>query len=529
MSRRSKYIVKAADHHAVSRRDLLVRSAQIASVLALSPLAIRRALAATSATTFDFYISTSGSDSNAGTVSSPWAITSLRDNSPNNAKIAGKRVGLMAGTYNIAGITSGSYPGNVGGTDNYQYPVLHIPAGSTSSPTYVASCDSSGVYSRGAATILYGNVSSVNAALGQDSGGGGNVTIDGLTINGNGYTGTLITFFFNGNQYSGPGTGPGVTIKNCEVFNCGNGPTGSNCAGVFLQCALNAVIQNNYIHDVQKPADPAHCHGYEEYGCTGTQFIYNTVSNCSSGVEAKAGCGGTLVAYNYLYKCAQTSGDGAFGGFDGAEGNPNSPNTAYTFHNNIIDSCGGQHVCDVGGPNVSQGILWYNNTCYDTRTGGFTTLDLRSGSRLIQCYNNINVCTSGGGAYTGTVAMTSGGWTVLDYNTYYFSTYNQGFGLNASNTYTSLSAWQSATGAEAHSINSNPTFASSIKPGAGPSQFQLASGSPCKGTGRTGGTSGGSATDMGAWGNGATMIGCSFVSGAATPAAVPDAPKLTVS
>src|ERR1700678_1779713 len=38
---------------------------------------------------FDFFISTTGSDSNAGTsVGAPWAITSLIDNSSNNSKIA---------------------------------------------------------------------------------------------------------------------------------------------------------------------------------------------------------------------------------------------------------------------------------------------------------------------------------------------------------------------------------------------------------------------------------------------------------
>ena len=58
---------------------------------------------AQTATTFDFYISTNGDDGNPGTVSSPWAITSLISNSPNNSKIAGKRVGLIAGTYNVAG------------------------------------------------------------------------------------------------------------------------------------------------------------------------------------------------------------------------------------------------------------------------------------------------------------------------------------------------------------------------------------------------------------------------------------------
>src|SRR5262249_22468303 len=61
--------------------------------------------------------------------------------------------------------------------------------------------------------------------------------------------------------------------------------------------------------------------------------------------------------------------------------------------------------------------------------------------------------------------------------------------------------------------------------------FKLASGSNASGAGRSNGTSGGSATDIGAWGNGATQIGCTMGSSvsAPPPAAVPDAPKLTVS
>ena len=49
------------------------------------------------------------------------------------------------------------------------------------------------------------------------------------------------------------------------------------------------VVRNNYFHDMHKPDDPDHVHGYLEYGNVGTQFIYNSVANCDYGLDAKAG------------------------------------------------------------------------------------------------------------------------------------------------------------------------------------------------------------------------------------------------
>ena len=54
-----------------------------------------------SGTTFDYYVSTTGSDSNAGTLASPWAITAINTK---QATYAGKRVGLLPGTYDVSGL-----------------------------------------------------------------------------------------------------------------------------------------------------------------------------------------------------------------------------------------------------------------------------------------------------------------------------------------------------------------------------------------------------------------------------------------
>jgi hypothetical protein len=486
----------------VSRRDVLVASARALAVIALPELLVRQAWGQTT-TSFDYYISPTGSDSNPGTQSSPWAITSLQDTNSNNAKIAGKRVGLLSGTYQVAHMTSGS------AATDYQRPVLHMPAGTAGNPTIVQSV------TRGGAIFTFGGSTGVNAVFGQNPGGNGYCTLDGVVINGGGYNGSLVLFY---------GTSiPGVTVQNCEIYGITGTIFGDNYAGVFTQGTVGAVIQNNYFHDIQKPNQPDHAHAYEEYYCTSNQFLYNTIVNCITGVDAKNHDVGSTIAYNYFYNCPVA----AIQGCDGAGGDSGP---AYSIHHNIIDSCGYQRLCDINS-SIQHAIIWYNNTCYDTRAGSFTTLDLRTGaSNLVTCYNNINVATANsGGAYTGMIANSTNGWTTFDYNCYYFANYGSGWGLDGSTTYSSLAAWQAAKGADTHSIAINPQFTSKIVPGAGPGQFQLGSSSPAKGAGRTGGSSSGSACDMGAWGNGATRIGCNFLSSSASNSAVPDAPSLSVS
>lgn len=490
---------RSAGSNGWTRRDVVSYCAATTASLALSGAA-RRALA--QAVSFDYYISPTGSDQSAGTLGSPWAITSLQDNNPNQSKIAGKRVGLISGTYNVSGLQSTSDP------NDYARGVLSIPAGTVGAVTVVQS-----VVPRGAVFTFAGH-SGPNCVFGQRPyNNNGYFTLDGVVVDGGGCPGSLINSFAN--------NALGITIQNCEIFGIKGISVGNNVAGIFIQGATGAVIRNNYFHDIHKPVQPDHCHGYEEYNCVGTQFLNNTIANCDTGLDGKVGSAGATVAFNYFYNCPT----GAVQGFDGAEGNPNSPGTPNTVHHNIIDSCGGLHVCDVNNA-TSQGLVWYNNTAFDTRAGSICSLDLRTASsRLVQCYNNISVATSNSsGPYMGTIAFSVGGCTVLDYNAYYLNSYESGWGLSGNATYSSLTAWQSACGAETHSRVGDPLFTTKIVPGGGPRQFILSAASPFKGAGRTNGQSTGAPCDMGAWGNGATSIGCSFLSGP-----VPAAPTLSVS
>src|SRR5262249_30000885 len=85
----------------VSRRTFL-RSAVGLGVAGMAIPLIGRTQTTTAQ--FDFYISPAGNDANAGTQSSPWAITALSSKSA----IAGKRVGLLDGTYVLKGIGTGN-------------------------------------------------------------------------------------------------------------------------------------------------------------------------------------------------------------------------------------------------------------------------------------------------------------------------------------------------------------------------------------------------------------------------------------
>jgi hypothetical protein len=499
-----------------SRRDLLSRGAGVLCVLALPELGMRKALGQSTAT-FDYYISPTGSDSNPGTQAAPWAITSLRDTSSNNARMAGKKIGMIAGTYPCSSLQSGSAP------NNYQYPALNLPQGTSGSPTVLQSVSGPG-------TVILDNSTSTtqNPLIGQDPNGSGYFTINGLTMKGNntGAQACLVSARYNNysDTNSAAGTAFGITVQNCEIYNMYiTGPVGSNYSGIILQGCQGSIINNNYIHDITKPADQPHCHNYEEYGCSGSQIHYNTfANNPGGGIDLKAGVSGADIAYNYFYNVATapaTNGVGSVTGADGAEGNPNTPGTANVVHHNIFDSCGAVHAGDVNST-AAQNLYYYNNTIYDTRSGSNFVADLRETSvAKSQFYNNILVTTAiSGGSNYGILALSSGNFSNVSNNCYFLKSSSGGWGQGA--LYSSLSAWQASSGSpDAHSIAVNPIFTSTITPGAGTAQFKLGSGSPCIGAG-TGGV------NIGAWDGTVTQIGCNF---SASQSPTPASPRLSVS
>ena len=475
-------------------------------------------------TTFNFFISTTGSDSNSGTsVGSPWAITSLIDNNSNNHLIAGKNVGLIAGTYDISALTSGDFPGS--NSNNYPYPILHLPAGSATASTYIASCNSSGVYTARASTIIItASNTGCNSIMGQDQGGNGYWTIDGIVFDGGGTFpstggfqggngGDLISYF-----PSGLSAGPAV-IQNCELRNLIiTSGSGENKSLLSMQGQANSVITNCYFHDLAHPSDTFHCHAIECYNSNGAQISLNTFVNCNSAIDFKVNNVGGNVFGNYV---APTTINGAFFGFDGNQ--LTQTNIANSIHHNVFDNAGQVRENDVNST-ILQNINFYNNTVYDTRSGSKTIVDLRctGTGNSSTVYNNIYVSTTGSGSASGAYAIISPpNSTISDYQCFAFATLTQMWGVNypaSVVTFNSLASWQASSTAgnpDAHSISggsSFPAFVSSITVGNGPTQFQLGGSSPCLNAGKTGGTSGGSSVNMGAWDGTYSTIGANFVS-----------------
>src|SRR5580700_7034678 len=110
-----------------TRRTLLKRGgcAVLASAV---PMLVRTARAQT--TSYNFYISPTGSDSNAGTQASPWSINAINTK---QALYAGKSVGVLPGTYNIHGLIQ-SLP-----SGSQQTAALSINGGTSGSPTLIQS------------------------------------------------------------------------------------------------------------------------------------------------------------------------------------------------------------------------------------------------------------------------------------------------------------------------------------------------------------------------------------------------------
>jgi len=507
----------------LTRRTVL-KQGGYAALASSIPLLIRPVRAQTA--TFDFYISTSGNDSNPGTLASPWSITALNSQ---HSVYAGKRVGIIAGTYN-------TYTLNQAGA--WSKPGLSVNGGTASSPTYVASCDTSGNYSPRAATLTALSPSGAyptneSGIIGQAYGtvaNSGNVTLDGLVVTGSYEYG--IVFYPGGGSASTEGGPSGVTIQNCEISNI-SGYENDNLGGILLWSLTGVLVHNCKIYNCVPTSGELgnqDCAGIFSFYCHSNIYEYNTIYNTTCGIYDKnAPNGNHTYRYNYIEQSKAVGPYALFAFMDCAGGNSGDVSVAH--HNILIAPQTWSGTNPSHDPSLS-GLKFYNNTCYYS-AGGFSLGALwfpasASGSSMVTTYNNIFTC-NGNPGYQGFLNLVNGSVALSDYNAY--SSSGAFFGLasaGGSSTWTptlfAFSAWQ-AKGFDAHGQIGTPAFASPTS--LNPSGYQLNAGVG-KGTGSTTGTTGGTACDMGAWGydpalgGPPTQIGCNF-------GPVPSAPILTVS
>lgn len=499
----------------LTRRDVI--KAAIAAVLLPGRAFARHARGAvasgSSGMTFDYYISTTGSDSNAGTLTEPWSLNALNTL---GSTYAGKSVGIIEGTYDCLTIVGGEY-----GSDD-AIPAFNIVGGTSGSPTYIASCNSEGVYSQLGAVLSGGQTADNNPnncpLIGQDglTNTQGYLTIDGLVVTGVTYIGIAIGQ--NGNADTSLA---GITVQNCYIYDAAYTANGGNNCGMWIEHTTGALIQNNYLTEITNETYNR-ANGILVWDTQNATIQYNTViqsdASMSGGICTKdSGCYSIIFRYNYIdMPYVNTTGFSPIGGdFDGAEG---PSGDYYEIYNNIViasqpmlPEIDSGDVTDY--PNVPGNQSIYNNTFLGIPTMTPCCVNRFSASGTITFYNNIIQRTTQG--YQGDVAFNAEAPVLTDYNCYpgspVLTLYEQGSTGTYTN-YDSIATWAAALpdtciGDDAHSVLVNSTgFGGDTALFVGgsptyPSQaYQLVSGSPCSGTGSSNGQTTGTATDMGAWG-----------------------------
>jgi hypothetical protein len=517
-------------------------STAVNCVVVASPSGIQDTFTATtlvaSASSFDFYISTTGSDSNPGTLASPWAITSLTRNTVNANNVAnfnataGKRIGLLPGTYLIGPMMHNNSNGGA----------LQIIGGSSGSPTYLGSSDSSGHYSARTATIsalnagVYGGfaghsyngpmLAHTGTATGSISYATNYITIDGIVFTGFSYKAVRIGAASSGD---GPGSVLGVTVKNCEFTGNGHavGDATDNTDCLWLDNTISALVTNNYFHDnrgTDGSSSMDHMDGVICWGCRGTVIQFNTLVNSGTIYGKEDANQGTTVQNNYIDVSMYTASSTA-AGIQDFTGAPTGSLTQTTiFRYNVVLSSG----WGIRGATLSNNYGWttpveiYNNTFVLTTaavTPYPTAWVTSQGSANLKFYNNLYTGAADASGYK-SFRTNPGAPSVWDYNLYPSTGMTWALSANATlsstlGTYTTRATFASAiasnggiSGADANGVAANDPVFTGI--GSLADAYKLGTGSPALNAGKTGGTSGGSTRNIGAWDGTQTQIGCNL-------------------
>lgn len=522
MSRNKRDRSSLKSEAGITRRDFVARSAALSLGMlpVVSGLMSRSANAAS--TTFDYYISPTGSDSNPGTISQPWAITAINTK---RSTYAGKTVGLLDGTYYVAALAK-----SINDPDRI---VLDVASGTAGKPTVIQSVNPRGAIIDG----TDGNGKRVNAyftgngcgLIGQSytqSGDVGYVTLRDLVIR-KGYR-YLVHFRYNAGIADGPRYS-GVVIENCEIYdiNLDGRGTGDNIALIMAYTTDGLVVRNCKIYNARgdRTVSDANGYGIQTWSSNNSVFEFNSISDCKDGIYVKnAYQTGCTIRNNYI-NLSDYTGPGTTNAILGLGFSKPGVQHVKAYNNVLIAQNGWRVVGDLG--TCLQGpCQFYNNTVIasaaDFASAGVEML----GNGYAQSfYNNIVYHTAASASECGDVTFTAINPGVVNYNSYpknpKFCTAPNG-ALFPTLSYSTLTAMLSALSKDSQSLAGDPLF---TKTGTDAAAYKLQSGSSCKNAGRTGGVSSGSVVDMGAWGGGVSQVGCDF----SKASVAPEAPELSVS
>jgi hypothetical protein len=459
----------------ITRRNLLKRSGIAALAAVSSDLFFMRAAFSQAVSTFDYYISPNGDDSNPGTLASPWSITAL------NSKMStysGKRVGIIG---DVGGTQTAIHYGTVGGVKTKLYSlmngmgsqnaVLKVNGGNSSSPTYLGSCTSSGVYKVGWAIIDGADPSSGIAPVSAQAitmgqpfyattpvPNPGHTTIDGLVVRNFNYAGLI----FGDVQTT---TLSGVIIRNCQIYNGVCTTSAENPGGIFLGNTSGAQVLNCLIYNCTTSGGSFHpwgMGGITTYKASGLVVTNCTIYGCGYAIQNKDANQYGTYSYNYL-------DNGSFGSATNAEqawalkGPIPGAGQTLTVHHNIIVG-GGYEGYGEDGLLVSGGATFYNNTFYTppaVTSGAYCAwFDSISVPGSFSWYNNLVSYSAYGknnGGQTGCLSFTP--TTGISASSVNYNFYGTGMSFGSLVGNLSLSAWQ-ALGYDKNSVSGGSPFSS---------------------------------------------------------------------
>ena len=469
-----------------------------------------------SGTVFNFFIAPNGDDNNNGlTPSTAWSLTALNTK---QSTYRGQKIGIIG---DIGGTQTPLQYGQVGGvqTTIYSYlnttinqPFLNIDGGTSGSPTYIGSCNSSGVYTRGWAIIDCSNPSggahpSLDQAILMGQNGNtatqvphpDNITYDGLTIRNFSYC--AISEESNGTDFTA------VVIQNCEFYGSNTAISNDNPGCVRFQATNGAQVLNCKFHDCQTSSSGS----FFPYAYPGV-FSYSsnalTITNCTfyniQSIEQKDSTQDAVISYCYLDQ-------GAFGVATG-----NSYAASYYIGINAAGRTTTIHHCIMLGMCYLTGVVpvygghwnYYNNTVYigSSNPVFYTGAQPLTGSTLT-AYNNILYPLNGAawGTEYGVIKFINASTTLIpqwDYN--YYRTSPEFCPSGSGGVLVNLASWQ-ALGFDAHSLTGGSPFTTTPSAPSGVpniSSFTVNPSSPAA-TGGIGGAM------MGAL-DGSGTVGCNF-------------------
>jgi hypothetical protein len=273
----------------------------------------------------------------------------------------------------------------------------------------------------------------------------GYITIDGFTI-----TGTVD----EGIYVSGPGSNH-ITVTNNHVSSSGSPVSGSDRAGIAFFNTTDSTISGN-------TTDHNSSHGIQISGCSNIT-INNNISFANASVYSRRANGiyvsTTSTNLMVIHNIAYANEDSGLG-FD------TGPHNNYVIGNLIYGN--GDHGID---QSDAPGNIIVGNTIQGNVTAGIN-LEGTTGSGGATLRNNIVVDNGIAPPAPGlpgniSVSSTSQAGTTLDYNLYYQSS-GSSVQIHWASDYTTLSAFQTATGQEAHGLQANPLFEAPAVPATRP-------------------------------------------------------------